>query len=219
MSLSRREFLVTGSLAIPVLTLTGCGAQASSEGRNLALAFDQRRCIGCEACVQACRQTNDVPEGVTRLNIVRTGPFGEGEETHYRFDRESCVHCETAACIAVCPTGACFRDEDGVVDVVANKCVGCQYCIAACPYRVRYVDPVTKAVDKCDLCRKTRLSAGLPPACVEACPTKALTFGDLNDPNSDIVNLLRAHQTYRDKVDLGTRPKLYKVPHGRGEVI
>lgn len=219
MSLSRRRFLTVSALTIPVVSLSGCSSSATPGEQNLAMVFDQTRCIGCEACSQACREVNQVPQGVSRLKIKRSGPYGEGADTNYRFDRKSCVHCETAACIAVCPTGACFRDEKGVVDVNPDKCVGCQYCIAACPYRVRYVDPVTKAVDKCDFCRKSRLEQGLPPACVEACPTKALTFGDLNDPNSEIVQLLRVRQTYRDKVDLGTRPKLYKVPHGKGEVI
>ncbi|GAA4895026.1 4Fe-4S dicluster domain-containing protein [Ferrimonas pelagia] len=219
MKLSRRHFLAGGAAcaAIPVATLVT--AEEEKTGKNLALVFDQTKCIGCEACSQACREANNVPAQVSRLNIVREGPYGEGNDKHYRFDRQSCVHCETAPCIAVCPTGACFRDEDGVVDVTANRCVGCQYCIAACPYRVRYVDPETKAVDKCDLCRKTRLKEGKLPACVEACPTQAVVFGDLNDPKSDVAKLLRAKQTYRDKVSLGTKPKLYKVPHGKGKVI
>ncbi len=219
MNLSRRQFLIDGALLIPITTLTGCGASAQALKRNYALVYDESRCIGCEACVQACRTVNRVPESVSRLRIERSGPFGEGPDTHYRFARRSCEHCETAACISVCPTGACFRDENGIVDVESDKCVGCQYCIAACPYKVRFVNPDTRSVDKCDFCRKTNLARGRPPACVEACPTRALTFGDLNDPDSEIVQLLRRKQTYRDKVELGTRPKIYRVPHGKGEVI
>ncbi|WP_117256900.1 4Fe-4S dicluster domain-containing protein, partial [Klebsiella pneumoniae] len=94
-----------------------------------------------------------------------------------------------------------FRDAaSGIVDVNPDLCVGCQYCIAACPYRVRFIHPVTKTADKCDFCRKTHLQAGKLPACVEACPTKALTFGNLDDPNSEISQLLRQKPTYRYKL-------------------
>ena len=116
-------------------------------------------------------------------------------------------------------SGASFRDAaSGIVDVNPDLCVGCQYCIAACPYRVRFIHPVTKTADKCDFCRKTHLQAGKLPACVEACPTKALTFGNLDDPNSEISQLLRQKPTYRYKLALGTKPKLYRVPFKYGEV-
>lgn len=132
---------------------------------------------------------------------------------------KSCQHCDHAPCVDVCPTGASFRDAaSGIVDVNPDLCVGCQYCIAACPYRVRFIHPVTKTADKCDFCRKTNLQAGKLPACVEACPTKALTFGNLDDPNSEISQLLRQKPTYRYKLALGTKPKLYRVPFKYGEV-
>lgn len=99
-----------------------------------------------------------------------------------------------------------------------DLCVGCQYCIAACPYRVRFIHPVSKTADKCDFCRKTNLKAGKQPACVESCPTKALTFGNLDDPNSDISRLLQQKTTYRYKLALGTKPKVYRVPFKFGEV-
>lgn len=135
----------------------------------------------------------------------------------YRFFRKSCQHCDHAPCVDVCPTGASFRDAaSGIVDVNPDLCVGCQYCIAACPYRVRFIHPVTKTADKCDFCRKTNLQAGKLPACVEACPTKALTFGNLDDPNSEISQLLRQKPTYRYKLALGTKPKLYRVPFKYG---
>ena len=98
------------------------------------------------------------------------------------------------------------------------KCVGCGYCLAACPYQVRFFNPETKSADKCDFCRKTNLAEGKQPACVESCPTKALTFGDLNDPQSDVSKLITQKTVYRDKVELGTKPQLYKVPHQKGEI-
>ena len=83
---------------------------------------------------------------------------------------------------------------------------------------MRFIHPVTKTADKCDFCRKTNLQAGKLPACVEACPTKALTFGNLDDPSSEISQLLRQKPTYRYKLALGTKPKLYRVPFKYGEV-
>ncbi|QIZ77527.1 4Fe-4S dicluster domain-containing protein [Ferrimonas lipolytica] len=217
MKVTRRQFLIGGTACtiIPVLNVTA----EDESSRNFAMVYDQSKCIGCERCEQACRETNDIPASYSRLEIIRTGPFGEGEDRHYRFDRSSCVHCETAPCISVCPTGAPYRDKDGIVAIHQERCVGCKYCVAACPSKVRHLNPVTKVIDKCDFCRTSKLAKGELPACVEVCPTKALVFGDLNDHNSEIVQLLRHKQTFRDKMYLGTRPKLYKIPHGRGEVI
>jgi protein NrfC len=155
--------------------------------------------------------TADMPElrfthGLSNIGTISPSPATPSQNHH-------------APCVDVCPTGASFRDAaSGIVDVNPDLCVGCQYCIAACPYRVRFIHPVTKTVDKCDFCRKTNLQAGKLPACVEACPTKALTFGNLDDPNSEISKLLRQKPTYRYKLALGTKPKLYRVPFKYGEV-
>jgi protein NrfC len=117
--------------------------------------------------------------------------------------------------VHVCPTGAShIRKEDGIVDVNPDLCVGCMYCLAACPYQVRFINPVTKVADKCDFCRKTNLAAGKEPACVESCPTKALVFGNLDDPDSPIAKRLVKETTYRYKQALGTSPKMYRVPKG-----
>lgn len=184
-----------------------------------ALIHDETKCIGCQACEVACRETNHVPEGVSRLKIEQTGPYGEYPDQFYHFSRTSCQHCEDAPCVNVCPTGAAFIDkETGIVSVDAWKCVGCQYCIAACPYKVRFINPVTHAADKCDFCRETNLAQGKQPACVAACPTKALVFGNLKDPTSEVVQVLKANPTQRAKVDLGTRPKLFRIVAKSGEV-
>lgn len=215
MSSSRRQF-ITGMGALIFMTgpIKRTLAQVQTvNGVRYGMIYDETRCIGCTACMDACRETNQVPEGVLRLQIVRTGPFGEFPEAKYRFHRHSCQHCDNAPCVSVCPTGASFRDKQtGIVDVDPNLCVGCQYCIAACPYRVRFIHPENKTADKCDFCRKTNLAQGKLPACVLACPTQALTFGNLDDPRSEIVKVLAENTTYRYKVALGTAPKMYRIP-------
>ena len=182
MTWSRRQFL-TGVGVLAAISGTAGRVVAKTlniNGVRYGMVHDESLCIGCTACMDACREVNKVPEGVSRLMIIRSEPQGEFPDVKYRFFRKSCQHCDHAPCVDVCPTGASFRDAaSGIVDVNPDLCVGCQYCIAACPYRVRFIHPVTKTADKCDFCRKTNLQAGKLPACVEACPTKALTFGNL----------------------------------------
>ncbi|QDJ12475.1 cytochrome c nitrite reductase Fe-S protein [Mergibacter septicus] len=221
MNYSRRNF-VSGMGALILLTGTANASKANAEKKNIryAMLHDEKRCIGCTACMDACREVNNVPEGVSRLEIIRTQVEGtEFPDVIYKFFRHSCQHCSNAPCVQVCPTGASFIDEKtGIVDVNPDLCVGCQYCIAVCPYRVRYINPLNKAADKCNFCRDTNLAKGKLPACVESCPTKALTFGDLNDPNSEIVQKLTQNVVYRTKVELGTDPNLYHIPAKGGEI-
>ncbi len=220
---SRRKFLA-GLAATTMFATVGVAGTTviqtiTVDGKRYAMIHDETLCIGCEACVDACRETNNVPEGVSRLEIIRSEPRGEFPDADYKFFRKSCQHCEDAPCVNVCPTGASFIDtETGIVDVDPDRCVGCMYCIAACPYKVRYIDPVTKSADKCDFCRKTNLAKGQLPACVQVCPTQALIFGDLNDPNSDIVQTLQQKTVYRYKKHLGTKPKMFRVPDLKGEI-
>lgn len=220
MSCTRRQF-VAGMGA--VILMTGSShrtiAQMKVNGIRYAMLHDETLCIGCTACMDACREVNNVPQGVSRLEIIRTGPIGVFPDAKYHFYRHSCQHCDNPPCVSVCPTGASFRDAGtGIVDVNPDRCVGCQYCVAACPYRVRFIHPVSKTPDKCDFCRKTNLKEGKLPACVLSCPTKALTFGNLDDPGSEINQLLVSKPVYRVKVSLGTDPKVYRVPFQRGEI-
>ncbi|WP_375750103.1 cytochrome c nitrite reductase Fe-S protein [Vibrio sp. HN007] len=227
MSCSRRNFL-TGAGAVIFTTgvATTCAISSKvnadepeEKAKRYGMVYDENKCIGCTACMDACRDVNSVPEGVTRLEITRSEPQGEFPNVDYKFNRISCQHCENAPCVMVCPTGAAYKDEKtGIVDVHKDKCVGCGYCIVACPYQVRFFHPIEGSADKCNFCRDTNLAAGKLPGCVEACPTKALTFGDLNDPESKINAVLKDKVVYRDKAYLGTNPKLYKVPHEKGEI-
>lgn len=228
MSCSRRNFLAgsgaviftTGVATTSLISSKKTLAYSMEDGaKRYGMVHDETACIGCTACTEACREVNSVPEGVSRLEIIRSEPRGEFPDVDYRFTRKSCQHCENAPCVMVCPTGAAYKDEaTGIIDVHNEKCVGCGYCLAACPYQVRFFNPVTKSADKCDFCRETNLAQGKQPACVESCPTKALIFGDLNDKNSEINAVLSNSVFYRDKVDLGTKPKLFKIPNQRGEI-
>lgn len=216
MSCTRRNFILAGSCMLAMGTVPFVYSR-DIDGKRYALIHDESKCIGCTACMDACRETNQVPESVSRLEIIRSEPVGEYPDVDFQFFRKSCQHCDNPPCVTVCPSGASFKDpETGIVDVDPDKCVGCQYCIAACPYQVRFIHPETKAADKCDFCRKTNLEQGKLPACVESCPTQALTFGDLNDPTSDVSNIIATTATYRSKTELGTDPHLFRIADDKG---
>ena len=185
--------------------------------KRYAMVHDETACIGCTACMDACRETNHVPEGVSRLEILRSEPTANSQIKNTSFSVNLANTVQTPPCVAVCPTGASFIDpETGIVDVTKDLCVGCQYCIAVCPYRVRFIHPEHLTADKCNFCRDTNLAAGKQPACVEACPTKALTFGDMNDPSSAVSRKVKENPVYRTKVELGTQPNLYHIPFQHG---
>ncbi len=187
--------------------------------KKYGMIHDDNLCIGCQACSIACRAENKVPESVYRLQVHIKGPEKLPNGTlKYTYHRQSCVQCENTPCVSVCPTKASYKDENGIVSVDVDLCVGCLYCVAACPYQARYVDPVTKAPGKCDFCKETRLKRGEEPACVTVCPTDALIFGDLNDPKSALNKVLSTKVTVRNKESLGTNPKLFIVPNRRGGI-
>ena len=171
------------------------------------MAVDLDRCIGCEACAVACAIENDVPEGYLRR---RVGEVVVGDEGNLRlmFLHTQCYHCEKPPCVDVCPTGATYVNDDKVCLVDYNTCIGCRACVSACPYGMRYPHP-RGFVDKCSLCDH-RIAGGREPACVEACPTRALVFGDLDDPHSPINKTLASGKKIEvDRPDLGTKPKFF----------
>lgn len=170
------------------------------------MAVDTRTCVGCAACVIACKTENDVAEGFTR-DWIFTTTSGAFPNLSVEVRSERCNHCEDAPCVAVCPTGASYYGPGGTVQVNADKCSGCKACIAACPYGARFIDPRTGAIDKCTFCMH-RIEAGIPTtSCQEICPTESILFGDLDDPNSEISRALANREWYTLLPDAGTKPK------------
>ena len=235
MKITRRDFVKT---SVAILLGATSVKSVSGEGRekNLAMCILVDRCIGCGMCVRACKKENNVPpdkpisrtwvEGyVVNIRVPYTesevkkvvmntveNPFDEfeWEEGKRFFVPKLCNHCQRAPCVRVCPVNARFYTEEGIVLVDKNSCIGCKYCVTACPYGATYIHPEEKVTDKCTYCYH-RLKRELKPACVQACPTKARVFGDINDPSSEISRILR-----EEKIDVllpeeGTDPKTFYV--------
>ena len=174
--------------------------------KRYGMAVDTRRCVGCNACVIACKTENALPEGGFRDWIVQE-VWGTFPHLTMQIRSERCNQCSDAPCVSACPTGASFVAEGGVVVVSRNKCTGCKACIAACPYGARYVHPAG-FVDKCTFCLH-RVRRGEQPACTEVCPTRSLTFGDLADEGGPLTRLLRSRQWRVLQPEQGTEPRVY----------
>ncbi len=181
---------------------------------RLTMLIDLQRCIGCYSCNVACKQENDVPPGVWRNQLFTIGPFGEYPDVKGYFLPRPCMHCEDAACVKVCPTGASYQTGDGRVLVNYDKCIVCGYCAWACPYGAREINPIANRIEGCTMCSQ-RIDVGLDPACVHHCMGKARFFGDLDDPNSDISKHLAANQerVFYLLESQGTKPRtIYLAP-------
>ncbi len=196
---------------------------------------------GCTKCVDACHVVHNVPGIENKKHEIKWiwkesfhHTFHE-QEHHHTPDKVKhspvlvlCNHCDNPPCVRVCPTGATFkRESDGIVMMDWHRCIGCRYCVVGCPYGARsfnWKDPreylkevredfptrMKGVVEKCTFC-ETRLRKGQLPACVEACEHGALTFGDLDDPESEVRKLLESNYTIRRKPQLGTEPQVYYI--------
>lgn len=150
-----------------------------------AIITDLNRCVGCLGCSVACKAINSVPVGSFWLKVLRIGPnaLSEGAtfpDVYMYFLPVQCQHCEEPECVAVCPTGASQKLEDGTVQIDKSKCIGCQFCAMACPYNVRYLNEEEGVVEKCTLCEQ-RVVQGELPQCVTQCGGNARYFGDLDE--------------------------------------
>ncbi len=151
------------------------------------------------------RPVVDSPDG-GRHGFPEIHRAGAGAKSF--FVPKLCNHCAHSPCVQVCPVGATFESPDGVVLVDKDWCLGCRYCVQACPYGCRYIDPRTNTVDKCTLCYH-RITRGLTTACCEVCPTEARRLGDLKNPDDPIHELLRAHKVQVLKPNMATGAKVY----------
>lgn len=172
------------------------------------MVIDARRCVGCEACVVACKTENRVPDGAYRDWVVQE-TRGEYPSLELVIQSQRCNHCSNAPCVANCPTGASHYRGDGTVQVDREKCTGCRACIASCPYGARYVAPEGH-VEKCTLCVH-RLEKGKPTACEEVCPTSAIATGDVEDRSSLVALRLRRGTAEVVTPQAGTQPNVHYV--------
>lgn len=180
---------------------------------RLGMLIDLSTCIGCHACSVACKAEFDVPLGKFR-DTVKYVEQSRTPHARRHFIPVLCNHCEDAPCTKVCPSHAVVRLEGGQVVIDKERCRGKQDCIEACPYGAIYFDPDEKVAQKCTLCVH-RTEQGLPPACVEACPTHTRVFGDLDAPQSELAQRMARGPTAVWKQGENTRPKVHYVdPRG-----
>ncbi|HDS5592967.1 TPA: tetrathionate reductase subunit TtrB [Enterobacter hormaechei subsp. xiangfangensis] len=215
---SKRQFLhkagvlIAGAALVPVadagLSLKPVRREGSAKHRY-AMLIDLRRCIGCQSCTVSCATENQTPQGEfrTSVNQYQLQLSGTSEALNVLLPR-LCNHCDEPPCVPVCPVQATFQRQDGIVVVDNTRCVGCAYCVQACPYDARFINHSTQTADKCTFCVH-RLEAGLLPACVESCVGGARIIGDINDASSTISKMLAKH-----KDDLNVlKPENRTIPH------
>ncbi|MFC1909513.1 4Fe-4S dicluster domain-containing protein [Chloroflexota bacterium] len=195
------------------------------------MVIDLLRCVGCNSCTVACRAEHGTPAGI-QYHRVEKYEVGKYPTARMKFRPIPCMHCQDPPCLKVCPTGATYQNEDGLVLIDEDKCMGCRYCVLACPYENRqflktfdnYYSPgsltpyeMLKRKDfdkgtvvKCDFC-VDRLAQGSLPACVETCPAQARYFGDLDDPESEVSSLIASNGGTTLREELGTMPSVYYI--------
>jgi len=213
-------------------TTTAGGKAYRPADHYYGMGVDINKCIGCNRCVEACKEENDVPrsplyfrtwveryvikkdaEVIVESISVRESKPGEApadlrDALRSFFVPKLCNHCANPPCVQVCPVGATFSTVDGVVIVDEMRCIGCRYCIQACPYGARFLNPKTKTADKCTFCYH-RVVRGLLPACAEVCPTQARIFGDMKSKASRLIRFTRMNKIHVLKPALNTEPKVY----------
>lgn len=206
MSISRRKFLnIAGmSAGAAVLPKSSQAWESRAPEDAYGCLVDLTRCTGCRKCEKACQEVNSLPEpdrpfddltimdlprrpderAYTIVNRYYTGKIDEQDQLIPTFVKVQCMHCQDPACASACITGALSKKEDGTVHYDVSKCIGCRYCMVACPFEIpayEYHKPITPRVMKCTFCRDRVLDEGKLPGCVEICPVEALHFGRRKD--------------------------------------
>ena len=175
--------------------------------KKYAIIVDAAKCIDCKACMVACKVENNVPEGFWRNWINVLG--GENGSLRTEYQPSQCMQCDDPSCVAACPVHATYKQDDGLVVIDPEKCIGCGNCVTACPYKARYRNPAKRIADKCDFC-ENRLKRGKKPACVVTCPTKTRVFGDMNDPASPVAQMKKKAKLIQITAPhINTRPNIY----------
>ncbi len=224
--------MLLGVIRVPALDARETGGDEYHPEEHLyGMGIDIEKCIGCGRCVEACKLENDLPLDSHHLNtwveryviqtdgeVVVDSPSGglegfpptgsEGGIRRTFFVPKLCNHCENPPCVQVCPVGATFTTEDGVVLVDDEYCIGCRYCIQACPYGARWLHPEKRVAAKCTFCYH-RVVKGLVPACVEVCPTGARIFGEVERRATPLARFTRFNDIQVLKPHLNTKPKVY----------
>ena len=199
------------------------------------MAIDTKRCVGCNACTTACKMANNVPDDIFWTRALTKGgdmpdtPAGTFPNLSMRYYTVGCQHCENPACVKACPVGATYKDpETGIVRQDYDRCIGCRMCMAACPYTgvrsFNWQEPKNQmgfaigdadapkhqkhTVEKCTFCYQ-RTSKGETPACMDLCPARARHWGDLDDPNSEISQLIASRPYEQLLTERGTQPNVY----------
>jgi len=217
-SAARRRFVkaLAGGAAAITAAVSGTargatgGAEKKKTKRQYGMVIDVRKCIGCHACTVACKSEFGVPLGENRSWVEYTEK-GTYPNVGRSFLPRLCNHCSEPPCVKVCPTNATYRrEQDGIVVIDDGLCIGCKYCIHACPYNARFLNPVTGFADKCDFCIH-RVSQGVEPACVNTCVGGARIFGDLSDPGSTVSQLIAKNRVTVLRREMGTLPNVYYI--------
>jgi tetrathionate reductase subunit B len=174
-----------------------------------AMVIDSTKCVHCHACTLACQNQNSLAptENFNRLEEREQGIFPNYSK---RIIPVQCQHCDNPPCVSVCPVGASYKRKDGVVMVNFETCIGCKYCILACPYSVRVVNTAEGYVHKCTFCIEF-VEQGQKPACVTTCPMGVRTFGDLNDPDDPLRKLIAGKKMVLLLKEMNTGPSIYYI--------
>ncbi len=223
--------LAVSSLVEPFTAIIFASDPPTDGGPWWGIGIDINKCIGCGMCANACKVENHVPvepfyfrtwveqytvfnDGTLKIESPNGGIDGQNQSVNDEdifktfFVPKMCNHCAKSPCTQVCPVGATFESPEGVALVDEKYCIGCAYCVQACPYGCRYIHPEKKTADKCTLCYH-RIQKGIDPACMEICPTSARIYGNLNDKDSELVKFMKENNTHVLKPHLNTGSKLF----------
>jgi tetrathionate reductase subunit B len=225
--------------AFKMLSPAQAKASVGDSNIRWVFLVDTRKCVGCGLCVKACKKENEVPydipvsrtwveryvlmkNGQSHIDSPNAGRDGFTDskirENEIPADQiakgffvpKLCNQCKKPACVQVCPVGATYQTQDGVVLVDRSWCIGCGYCIMACPYGMRFFHPVHKVAEKCTFCYH-RITKGMKTACVENCPFEARQIGNLKDPNDPVTKIIMNERVAVLKDEYGTKPQVYYI--------